>query len=251
MMKIVAINGSPKGKVSNTNVMVTAFLQGAQTAGAETVNVYLAEKEIQHCKGCFSFWINNPGQCIIKDDMAEIMSLGESADVLVLATPLYVDNISGILKTFMDRSIVKLDPHFKKDPKGECRHLKATKRQSPRLVMMANCGFPERSHFQVVSHWIKRAAINMHTEVIGEIYATQGGLLTAQIQELQPIISNYLHLLEKTGAEVVTTLRISEETDKLLERNFIPDEIYIQQANHHFDTVLKNGNRQLNRHIYQ
>ena len=238
-MKIVAINGSPKGKASNTNVMVTAFLKGAQAAGAETVNVYLAEKEIQHCKGCFSCWVNNPGQCVIKDDMEEIMSFKEGADILVLATPLYFDNISGILKDFMDRSIVTGDPHVQKDSKGQYRHLKATEEQSPRLIMMANCGFPERSHFQVISHWIKRVALNMHTEVIGEIYAAQGSLLTNQTENLRPIISNYLQLLEKAGEEVVTTFRISEKTDKLLEQNFIPDEIYIQQANSYFDTILK------------
>jgi len=238
-MKIVAINGSPRGKASNTNVMVTAFFKGAQTAGAETVNVYLAEKEIKHCKGCFSCWINTPGQCVIKDDMAEIISLTEGADILVLATPLYFDNISGILKDFMDRSIVKGDPHFQKDATGESRHLKNIKEPSPKLVMMSNCGFPERSHFQVVSHWVERAALNMHTEVIGQIYATQGGLLTTPIEELQPVIFNYLQLLEKAGEEVVTNLKITEKTDKLLEQSFIPDEIYIQQANNYFDTMLK------------
>ena len=238
-MKIVAINGSPKGRASSTNQMVTSFLKGAQKAGAETVNIYLAEKEIKHCKGCFSCWVNHPGQCVIKDDMAELMSLREDADILVLATPLYVDNISGILKDFMDRSIVKVDPHFQKDSKGECRHLKTSEGQYPKIVMMSNCGFTERSHFQVISHWIKRAALNMHTEVIGEIYATQGGLLTAPIEDLRPIISNYLKLLEKAGEEIVTTLKISEETDKSLEKNFIPDEIYIQQANNYFDTILK------------
>jgi multimeric flavodoxin WrbA len=32
-MKIIAINGSPRGKASRTNVMVSAFLKGAQEAG--------------------------------------------------------------------------------------------------------------------------------------------------------------------------------------------------------------------------
>lgn len=52
-MKIVVINGSPKGKLSNTNVMVDAFLKGAQEEGAETIKVFLAEKEIRDCRGAF------------------------------------------------------------------------------------------------------------------------------------------------------------------------------------------------------
>ena len=40
VMKIVAINGSPKGKASNTNIMVNSFLTGAQEACAEIFNVF-------------------------------------------------------------------------------------------------------------------------------------------------------------------------------------------------------------------
>lgn len=237
-MRIVAINGSPKGKSSNTNIMVSAFLKGAQAVGAETENIFLSEKEIKHCKGCFSCWLNTPGQCMIKDDMAEILSLCERANIFVLATPLYVDNISGILKNFVDRMIVKGDPHFQKDANGECRHLKNPDVPSPKLVMISNCGFSERSHFQVISHWIERAALNMKTEVIGEFYATQGGLLSIDAGELRPIITGYLKNLENAGRQIALGQNVSEETKRLLEPNFIPDEVYIQKANCYFDTVL-------------
>ena len=237
-MKIVVLNGSPKGKASNTNIMVTAFLKGAQEQGAETVNIFLAEKNIQHCKGCFSCWLNSPGQCVIKDDMAGTLAHTAGADVLILATPLYFDNISSMLKVFMDRSVVMGDPHMQKNGTEECRHVKLAEMQAPKLMLISNCGFPERSHFQVISHWIKRAALNMHTEVIGEIFATQGGLLANQVEELQPIISNYLHYLEVAGREIATDLKISAETEKMLAQNFLPDEIYVQEANRYFDRVL-------------
>lgn len=237
-MKIVVINGSPKGKASNTNVMVNAFLKGAQEAGAETVNIFLLEMEVKHCKGCFSCWFNTPGQCVIKDDMAEILSVCEGANILVLATPLYFDNVSSMLKAFMDRMIVKSNPHFQKDVNGECRHLKNTETPSPKLVMISNCGFSERSHFQVISHWIKRVALNMNTEVIGEFYASQGGLLDTNAEELRPIISEYLKNMKNAGREIVAGNKVSEKTKKLLEQNFIPDEVYIEKANSYFDTVL-------------
>lgn len=236
-MKFVAINGSHRGSSGNTNIMITAFFKGVQAAGAETVNICLAEKNIKYCRACKACWFINPGQCVIKDDMTEIIPLIKEADVLVLATPLYFDNISSMLKTFMDRMIVLGSPYWEKDKHGECRHLTAI--SPPKLMMLANCGYPERSQFQVISHWIKRVARNMNTELTGEIYASQGALLSSQVEVVRPIISNYLQVLEMAGKEIVTGMRLSEQTQKLLEQNFIPDEIYIQEVKRNADSMLK------------
>lgn len=236
-MKVVAINGSHKGKSGNTDLMVTAFLKGAQEAGAETVNIFLAEKEIKHCKACKACWFIHSGKCVIKDDMDEIMSLMEGADIRILATPIYFDNISSKLKVFIDRLMVTVSPYWEKDKDGECRHL--TRHVSPKLMMIANCGYPERSHFQVISHWIKRVARNANTEVIGEIYASQGALLSTKVDELQPIISKYLQALETAGKEIINDMRLSDKTKTLLEQNFIPDDIYSQEVKKYVDSALK------------
>ncbi|MDF2564193.1 MAG: NADPH-dependent reductase [Massilibacillus sp.] len=236
-MKIVAINGSHKGKAGNTNIMVNAFLKGAQEAGAETVNIFLAEKEIKYCKACKACWFNSPGQCVIEDDMAEILSLMEGADIRILATPLYFDNISSMQKVFMDRMMVTANPYWGKDKNGECRHF--TTSLPPKLIMIANCGYPERSHFEVISHWIKRHARNINTDIICEIYASQGALLSTNADEVRPIITTYLKVLETAGKEIATEMKLTEKTAKLLEHNFIPDEIYIQEVKRYVDNILK------------
>jgi hypothetical protein len=96
-----------------------------------------------------------------------------------------------------------------------------------------------RSHFQVISHWIKRTAFMMNTEIIGEIYASQGVLLTSKNEKVQPIISNYLQVLEKAGKEIATDKLMSVTTEKALEKSFVPDEIYIQGLNHQIDIIRK------------
>ncbi|MBP2642717.1 MAG: NADPH-dependent reductase [Firmicutes bacterium] len=236
-MRLVAVNGSPKGRESNTQVMVSALLKGAREAGAETDTIFLAEKEVDHCKGCLCCWLKTPGQCVIQDDMNELLARCKEADILVLATPLYFDNVTSRLKSFMDRMIVKGDPHFQKDENGECRHLKMNA-YSPKLVLVSNCGFSERSHFQVISHWIRRVALNMKTEVAGELFAAQGSLLKTQVPENVSIVKQYLQHLETAGRELALGQKVSEETQRLLERNFIPDEMYIQNANSFFDSAL-------------
>lgn len=246
-MKIVAVNGSPKGRDGNTNIMVTAFLKGAQEAGAETVNIFLAEKEINHCKGCLSCWFATPGQCVIQDEMAEVLSQGEGADVLILATPLKYANISGMLKVFIERMLVLCNPYFKKDPEtGMIRHPKKTAAAEAagmsfyraKLVMIASGGLSTRDHFQVVSRWLKKLAFYNHTQVIGEIHASQGDLLNTQEAGLRPVIDNYLQLLEKAGKEIVITNGLSEEIEKLLEQDLIPADIYVEQVNSFFDSRL-------------
>jgi multimeric flavodoxin WrbA len=244
-MKISLINGSPKGMESNTNMMATAFLTGAQEAGAETVNIILADNEIKHCKGCFSCWFGTPGCCVMDDDMAGILSMAEGADILVLATPLRYGNISGLLKVFIERMVVFSNPYIVKDRAGETRHpKKSAESESPlyrsKLVLLAPGGLSQRAHFQVVSLWIKRLALNNLTEVLGEIYAPQGALLTNSAEELRPVIDNYLQLLKQAGQEIVLDSRISDGTGNLLEQNLIPEEIYLQQINGHFDFLLKN-----------
>ncbi|KYZ74796.1 iron-sulfur protein [Anaerosporomusa subterranea] len=235
-MKIVLINGSPRGRSSNTQIMAESFLQGAQEAGANTLNVFLAEKEIRYCHGCFSCWLKTPGRCVIADDMKQILAEADGADVLVLASPLYFDTISGLLKVFMDRMIVKGDPHFSKTATGESRHWKKPGEKTPKLLMMSNCGFPERSHFQAISHWVQRVAQNMQTELLGEIYAAQGGLLSMEL----PQVKLYLQWVKNAGGEIASGQALSTETKQALEQSFLPDDIYIQNANQYFDSLLGN-----------
>jgi len=73
-MKITAFNGSPKGASGNTDVMAKAFMKGAETAGAETEIIHLADKDFNHCKACGNCMGSN-GKCIIKDYMGDLQGL--------------------------------------------------------------------------------------------------------------------------------------------------------------------------------
>ncbi len=240
-MRIVAFNGSPHGERGTTNAMVTEFLAGAEEAGAEVENILLATKGIEHCRGCFACWIATPGSCIIKDDMADLLGKFNAADVVVFATPLYTDIVTGLMKTFMDRLIPLLDPHVIQDAEGESRHpLRYGK--APRTVVISNCGFPEQSHFQVLSLLFSRFAQNLHSEVIAEIYRGGGPLLVNEAPELQPLITSYFTVLGKAGREVVENLRLSEETKAALEQPLIPPAAYRQGSNLMVDERLSKLN---------
>lgn len=110
-----------------------------------------------------------------------------ASDIVGFATPLYVDNVTGVMKNFMDRLIPLGDPHWEKDEHGECRHVKRHEKPT-KIVASANCGFPEQSHFQVLRVLFKRIARNFHCELVAEIYRGGGALLRSPEPAFQPLI---------------------------------------------------------------
>lgn len=221
-MRIVAVNGSPGGRSSATEAMVKAFLRGAAEAGAETVEILLSEKDIRYCRGCHSCWFETPGRCVIEDDMAGVLSEMAGADVIVLASPVYFNNVSGTLKVFMDRLTVTGNPHAAGGG-GRDQGEAGAGVPKPSLMMISNCGFPHRSQFQVISLWIGRVAMMMGADLAGEIYATQGKLLRGPAQELKPPATAYLRALEDAGREIAAGRKLSGEIKARLEKDFSRD----------------------------
>jgi len=238
MVRITVFNGSPRGEKSNTHRIAAEFIKGAQEASAEVENIFLVDKNIGHCKGCFGCWIQTPGTCVITDDMQELTKKFMDSDIVVMATPVYVDGVSGILKTFMDRMIPIVDPHFTKDEKGETRHVKRHEKY-PKVVVISNCGFPDMDHFQVISHHIGRMARNIHTEVIGEIYRSMGPILEYPNPIVEPMRMKYRKLVRKAGKEIVEEGKLSDELRKKLEAPIVPEKLYFEGANKGFDKQLK------------
>ncbi|WP_304407911.1 flavodoxin family protein, partial [Bacteroides acidifaciens] len=100
--RIVILNGSPRMK-GNTAGLVEAFKQGAEEAG-HTVEVFnLQQMDIRPCLGCLGGGRDSKNPCLQKDDMAKIYPHYETADVLVLASPMYYWSITAQLKTVIDR----------------------------------------------------------------------------------------------------------------------------------------------------
>ncbi len=237
-MKITVFNGSPRAEKGNTHIMVEEFSRGAKEAGADIENVFLIKKDIRHCRGCFSCWAKTPGRCILADDMEELLQKFITSDIVVFATPVYVDNVTGAMKIFMDRLIPLIDPHMERDGKGETRHRKRFQKY-PKIVVISNCGYPEQTHFQVLTLLFERIARNLHSEVIAKIYRGAGGLLSSEHPQLRPVVSNYRELLQKAGKEVAETLELSPRTASQLEMPLISFDGYVEEVNREFDEILE------------
>ena len=235
-MKILAINGSPRGERSNTQTILTSFLKGAAAAGAETETVLLAEKTIHPCKGCWACWIKTPGKCIQKDDMESLLPKMWGCDLLILASPLYVDCVSAQLKSFMDRMLPGIQPTFLKINDVWRHPLRFG--TPPKIGVICNSGFPQMEHFQVVHHLFERVVLNMHTEIVMEIFRPGGEILRARNLLLKPLILKYKKLLEKAGREVVREGRLSKKLKEQLELDIVSPDTYIKNANSYWEKQL-------------
>ena len=99
---IVILNGSPRKK-GNTSALTRAFREGAESAGHTVVEFHLSDLSIHGCRGCFGGHSGNESPCVQRDGMDQIYPAVKTCDVIVLATPLYYWNMSGQIRTAVDR----------------------------------------------------------------------------------------------------------------------------------------------------
>ncbi len=110
MSKVLVITTSLRAK-SNSDRLADEMIRGAKDAGHDVELISLKNKLINFCRGCFA--CQKTEKCVIKDDAVEIAEKVKEADTLVFVTPIYYYEMSGQMKTLLDR----LNPLFPADYK--------------------------------------------------------------------------------------------------------------------------------------
>lgn len=100
-MKILGINGSPRGSKSQTLMLVEAVLDGAKASGAKVELVDVCELKIDYCNACGVCYAK--GKCIHEDDFEGLYRKILECDGLVLGSPVYFRSVTAQLKTLIDR----------------------------------------------------------------------------------------------------------------------------------------------------
>lgn len=224
-MKALIINGSPRGKKSNTTKFLAPFLEGVSEIGVEIELIYLKDKKIGHCRGCFGCWTKTLGKCVLKDDMAELLDKIKEVDMMVYGTPLYKYDVSGLMKDFIDRKQPLLSPMIARI-EGRIRHPEISgKTYTKKEVLLVNCGFPERQNF--------RGLMEMFSEItLGKghfIGITCGEMLGRE--EFTKFYAPYREATKNAAREIVLEGKISSATQAVLEKDVIDSDVMIKMAN--------------------
>ncbi len=99
--KVLIISTSLRAN-SNSEILAREAERGAKEAGCEAEFVTLKDKEIKFCKGCMA--CQKLGKCVINDDANEITEKIKNSDVIIWSTPVYYYEMSGQMKTLIDRA---------------------------------------------------------------------------------------------------------------------------------------------------
>ncbi len=110
MSRVLVITTSLRAR-SNSDRLAEELIAGAKDAGHDVESISLKGKEVKFCVGCLA--CQKTQRCVLKDDAVEIAEKVKSADTLVFVTPIYYYEMSGQMKTLLDR----LNPLFPSDYK--------------------------------------------------------------------------------------------------------------------------------------
>jgi multimeric flavodoxin WrbA len=105
MVKLIAINGSPRKKW-NTAMMLEKAIEGAASQGAETRLVHLYDLAFKGCISCFACKTKDGesyGRCAVKDGLTPVYAEIKEADAIILGSPIYLGDVTGQLRSFMER----------------------------------------------------------------------------------------------------------------------------------------------------
>lgn len=154
-MKIVAINGSPRAN-GNTSLVIRDILRTAEEEGAQTHYFDLASMEIHDCKACMNCKKENC--CSQKDDMEKVRPFIEEADVLLLGSPVYMGDQTGLMKCFIDRLYAFMGPA---GPQGG---LKTRLSEGKKALVIFTCQMPDG---HVLYNYIAVRYFNLLVNMLG------------------------------------------------------------------------------------
>lgn len=233
-MNVLLINGSPKGKNSNSLKLAYSFIEGLKSEYANNgkeisiEELHVASMNIDACKGCFTCWKKTPGICCIKDDMQTVIGKQLKADIILWSFPLYYFNVPGILKNLIDRQLPMSLPFMssREDGYGSGSHDSRYNMEGKRHVLISTCGFYSAegnydSVLRMFDHFLGKG--NYET-----VFCGQGELF--RVKELSARTEEYLDAVKVAGAEYAETGMISAKTDAVLRTLLYPREVFEKMA---------------------
>jgi len=181
-------------------------------------------------------WSKTPGVCVQKDDMQIIyLKLAES-DIIVLATPVYIDGMNSQMKAVIDRCYALLQPIFEIRG-GHTRHSRRKKFKPGKIVLVSACGHPELDNFEPLVSHVKAICKNLDREYAGAILRPLAWFLP-RVDQMGASVDDIYQSAKEAGRQLIKEGRIKTQTLDNVSREIITRERFVQSINANIQTIL-------------
>jgi len=218
MTRIFAINGSARMEKGYTHKMLTAFLEGMKEANAEVESVFAKRLKIRPCLGDFQCWYDKVGECIQTDDMESLYPKLREADILVLATPVYLP-LPGEMQNLLNRLMPIVEPilEFKE---GRTRAKFHDDVKISKIVLIAIGGWWEKGNLDTVVRIAEEIAEKASVKFSGAVLRPHAFLMNESKEKEEEILS----AVKSAGVQLVRDGKISSDTLETISQPLISEE---------------------------
>ena len=218
MTKVVAISGSLRMEKSITSKILIPFIEGMKEAGATVELFYAKRLNIKSCVGDFYCWNKNPGQCHIKDSMQLLYPKLRDADILVLATPVYVP-LPGEMQNLINRLVPLIDPTLKKQ-NGRTRARFHADVKISKIALVSTSGWWELGNFGTVVRIVKELAEDASVDFAGALLRPHAWAMAENKEKTEKI----LKAARQAGYQLAKEGRMSKNLLKTVSQPLISEE---------------------------
>ena len=163
-MRITILNGEPEITSAFGEYLSEVARQLAYSGNAVTT-LDLRELDLKGCSGCFGCWVKTPGECVKRDDSAQICRAAINADLLLLASPITMGFTTALLKRAVDQMIGLLHPNFIVED-GEVHH-RARYAHYPKFGLLLGAGSgSDAEDIEIITALWSRTARNMKSKMV-------------------------------------------------------------------------------------
>ena len=192
--KILLLNGSPRGKKSNTLLAASALIEGIREVSEYEVQALETNAlSVSPCRGCFGCWDVTPGRCVIRDDMQKVYEAVDSAEIIVVSFPVYFFGMPGSVKTVTDRML----PMMRAYDGGPVLHRVRPAMQGKRFLFVSTCGFHTTKGIYEPLQAQLKAIFEEHVPPLVTI--PQAELM--QVPQMKEIVAHRLERVKELGRQ--------------------------------------------------
>lgn len=236
MTKVVAVNGSPEMEKGNTAVILNAFLDGMKEAGASVELFYVKRLNVKDCVADFDCWWKKPGDCIIKDDMQTLYPKLREADVLVLATPVYIP-LPGEMQNFLNRLCPLMEPLLEfRDGRTRAKFHDNVK--ISKIVLVSTSGWWEKDNMGTVLRIAEELAKDVGQELAGAVLRPHAFLMKENKEKAEII----LKATKQAGYQLVKDGRITKKVLDTISQPLVSEEEFRQRSNDEYEKAKNKAN---------